>query len=71
MLFIEKSPSLAIGVIFCVLLAAGSAANAQNATGVNDKGIVIGSCRAPRSKGPPAFSDGKHCGRRGVLSICE
>jgi hypothetical protein len=57
MLFMEKRQLLAIGVILCVLLAAGSAANAQTATGVSDKEIVIGS--APRSKGPPAFSDGK------------
>jgi branched-chain amino acid transport system substrate-binding protein len=34
-------------------LAAGSAANAQNATGVNDKGIVIGSCAA--LEGPSSF----------------
>ena len=53
MLFIEKRQLLAIGVILCVLLAAGSAANAQNATGVSDKEIVIGSCAA--LEGPSNF----------------
>jgi hypothetical protein len=36
----QKRPLLAIGVILCVLLAAGSAGNAQNATGVSDKALV-------------------------------
>jgi hypothetical protein len=68
MLFIEKRQLLAIGVILCVLLPAGSAANAQNATGVSDKEIVIGSCAALDLQLSRA---GNHCGRRGVLSICE
>jgi ABC-type branched-subunit amino acid transport system substrate-binding protein len=44
---------LAVGVILCVLLAAGGAANAQTATGVSDKEIVIGSC--PALEGPSSF----------------
>ena len=53
MLFIEMRQLLAIAVILCVLLAAGSAAHAQTATGVSDKEIVIGSCAA--LEGPSSF----------------